>query len=250
MAIVKASFTRSGENIKKTLYYIVHRPGREGEKLTRELFGHTAESIRKEDAYRFINAGGGMTYFHLKINFHPKQEDTRKDLNLRDITRQTISALEERLQRTIPFLAVEHNDHTPLRHVHAIILVKLRRGERIGIEDWQGCTEKATEQAALQRRALDAVLRVQQDIQRGRAYMPSRTRFFSHAESRTTHRKSPGKYRFQRVLYLAHPCPECGGMNKQSLKTLKSGAKWCPIHGVIREERLEIIRHQEQGLSR
>src|SRR5687767_11020688 len=205
MAIVKAYFTRSSAKIKKTLNYIVHRPGREGEKLTRELFGHTAEAIRKEDAYRRIDAEAGMTFFHLKLNFHPEQEDTRKDLNLRDITRQSIAALEKRLQRTIPFLAVEHNDHTPLRHIHAILLVKLRRGERIGVEDWQACTQKATEQAALQRKALDAVLRVQKDIQQGRAHLLSRTWVYSHAGSRTTHRKSHRTYGFQRVLYLSHP---------------------------------------------
>ena len=137
MAIVKAYFTRSSEKIKKTLNYIVHRPGREGEKLNRELFGDMEESIRKEDAYRLIDASAGMTFFHLKLNFHPEREDTRKDLNLRDITRQSMVALEERLQRPIRFLAVEHNDHTDLRHIHAIMLVKLRRGERIGIEDWK-----------------------------------------------------------------------------------------------------------------
>ena len=197
-----------------------------------------------EDAYRHMNAGG-MTFFHVKLNFHPTREDTRKDLNLRDITRQSIAALEERLQRTIRFLAVEHNDHTDLRHVHAIILVKLRRGERIGVEDWQACTEKATEQAALQRRALDAVRWVQKDIQRGRGHQPSRTRFYTYAETRAIQRR----YRFQRVVYVAHPCPRCGGMNKQALKTLKSGAKWCPIHGVIRQER-EMIQEQSQGLSR
>ena len=186
-----------------------------------------------------------MTYFHLKVNFHPKQEDTRKDLNLRDITRQSIAVLEERLQRTIRFLAVEHNDHTPLRHVHAIILVKLGRGERIGVEDWEACTEKATEQAALQRRALDTVRQVQKDIQRGRSLLSARTRLYSHAESRTTHRR----YRFQRVVYLSHPCPKCGGVMKQSLKTLRSGAKWCPIHGIIREERQKVLREQEQGLG-
>jgi hypothetical protein len=245
MAIVKAYFTRSGEKIKKTLNYIVHRPGREGGKLTRELFGHTEESIRKEDAYRHIDAGRGMTYFHLKINFHPDREDKRKDLDLRDITRQSISALEERLQRPIRFLAVEHNDHTPLRHIHAILLVHLRRGERIGIEDWKLCRETATKQASLQRKALDAVLQVQNDRQRGRAHMPSRTRFYSHAESRTTHKS----YRFQRVLYISHPCPKCDGQIRQSLKTLRSGAKWCPIHGVIREEHQKITREQEQGLG-
>jgi hypothetical protein len=87
MAIVKAYFTRSSEKIMKTLNYIVHRPGKEGEKLNRELFGDLEESIRKEDAYGRIAAGQGMTFFHLKFNFHPEREDTRKDLNLRDITR-------------------------------------------------------------------------------------------------------------------------------------------------------------------
>ena len=70
MAIVKAYFTRSSEKIKKTLNYIVHRPGREGEKLNRDLFGDMEELIEKEDAYRFIEARG-MTFFHVKLNFHP-----------------------------------------------------------------------------------------------------------------------------------------------------------------------------------
>jgi hypothetical protein len=61
MAIVKAYFTRSSEKIKKTLNYIVHRPGREGEKLNRELFGNFEESISKQDAYRDIDAQPGMT---------------------------------------------------------------------------------------------------------------------------------------------------------------------------------------------
>jgi len=172
MAIVKAYFTQSSEKIKKTLNYIVHRPGREGEKLSREFFGDTEESIRKEDAYGRLEAGEGMTFFHLKLNFHPEREDTRNDLNLRDITRRSIAALEERLQRRIHFLAVEHNDHTDLRHIHAIILVKLRRGERIGIEDWKVCREMATEQARFQRKVLDAVMRVQKDRQQGKAHCP------------------------------------------------------------------------------
>jgi len=58
MAIVKASFTRSSGKIKKTLHYIVHRPGREGEKRNRELFGNWEESIQKADAYRLINTPG------------------------------------------------------------------------------------------------------------------------------------------------------------------------------------------------
>src|SRR5918999_1925503 len=157
MVIVRAHFTRSRSKIKATLRYIIHRPGREGEKRTRELFGSFEEARSKADAYRLIDAQRGMTYFHVKLNFHPKREDRRKDLNLRDITGRSMVALETRLQRTIRFLAVEHNDHTALRHIHAIVLVKLSRGERIGRDDWKACRDAATEQARFQRRALDVV---------------------------------------------------------------------------------------------
>ena len=131
MAIVKAYFTRSSEKIKKTLNYIVHRPGREGEKLNRELFGNLRRRYEKKMPTGALMAGQGMTYFHLKINFHPEREDTRKDLNLRDITRQSMMALEKRLQRPIRFLAVEHNDHTPLRHIHAHYAGEASVGESV-----------------------------------------------------------------------------------------------------------------------
>jgi hypothetical protein len=246
MAIVRAHYTRSRSKIKATLRYIIHRPGREGERLTRELFGTFEEAISKTDAYQLIDAERGMTYFHLKLNFHPTREDSRKDLDLRDITRQSIAALEERLQRPIRFLAVDHNDHTDLRHVHAILLVKLGRGERIGKEDWQVCRETATDQARFQRKALDAVMRVQRDMQReGRVHNPAMNRFFGMAGGRAAKSRS----RSQRIFRLPDPCPECNGVNKQSLKTLRSGAKWCRIHGVIREERQKITREQEQGLG-
>jgi hypothetical protein len=247
MAIVKAYFTRSSGKIKKTLHYIVHRPGREGEKLNRELFGHTEESIRMEDAYRRLTAGEGMTFFHLKINFHPQREDTRKDLNLRDITRQSMMALEERLQRPIRFLAVEHNDHTPLRHIHAIVLVKLGRGERIGIEDWKACREVATEQARLQRRALDVVRHFQRDMQQERNSSKS---LFSRSSGMAGGRAIYTRGRSVRTLPIPHPCPQCDGVMRQALKTLKNGKKWCPIHGVIREQNQRLIPENDQGLGR
>src|SRR5262250_2793815 len=99
MAIVKSNYTRSRNKIKATLRYITHRPGRGGERLTRTLFGHDGE-MSKEEAYRLIDAHKGMTYFRVVLNFDPRREDNRKDLNLRDITRHTIRAFEERLQRT------------------------------------------------------------------------------------------------------------------------------------------------------
>ena len=246
MAIVKAHFTRSSEKIKKTLNYIVHRPGREGERLNRELFGNFEEAIGKEDAYRRIDAAAGYDLFHLKLNFHPEREDRRKDLNLRDITRQSMVALEKRLQRPIRFLAVEHHDHTALRHIHALVLVKLSRGERIGREDWKVCREAATEQASLQRRALDVVLRFQRDLQREQR-IP--THFLIRTSGMAGGRAIYPRGRFMRMLTLPHPCPKCDGLMRQTLKTLKNGMKWCPIHGVIQEQSQRLIQENDQGLG-
>ena len=202
MAIVKASYTRSRSKIKATLRYIIHRPGREGEKLTRVLFGHDGEEMSKADAYQLIDAQKGLTYFHLKLNFHPKQEDKRKDLNLQDITNRTCATLEKQLQRSIRFLAVEHNDHSPLRHIHAIVLVKLKRGERVTWQDWKVCRDAATEYALFERRALDAVRRAQQERRLRTLY---RRRSLGRAGEKAKGTRAPSA----RALFR-HACPNCG----------------------------------------
>jgi hypothetical protein len=157
MAIVKAKFTRKRTEVKTLLRYIIHRPGQEKERLTRELFGYDPTgTIAKAQGYELIDqAPKGTVFFHVILNFSREREDRRRDLNLPDITRQTMLALGERLKRQINFLAVEHNDHTELRHIHAIVMVKLGRGERLSIADWHACRKAATESARLQRRALD-----------------------------------------------------------------------------------------------
>jgi hypothetical protein len=204
------------------------------------------EAISKEDAYRLIDAQRGMTFFHVKLNFHPTREDRRKDLNLQDITRQSIVALEKRLQRPIRFLAVEHNDHTALRHIHALVLVKLSRGERIGRDNWKACREAATEQARFQRRALDVVRRFQRDLQGERRFQ---TRFLIRSTGMAGGRAIYTRGRFVRTLTIPHPCPKCDGLMRQTLKTLKNGMKWCPIHGVIQEQSQRLIQENDQGLG-
>ena len=113
----------------------------------------------KRKPIRWIDAQKGMTYFRLVLNFDPKREDTRRDLDLRAITRQTIRALEDRLQRRIAFIAVEHNNHgkNKLRHIHAILPIKLAKGERLTRADFKFLRDFATEKALLQRKARDLV---------------------------------------------------------------------------------------------
>jgi hypothetical protein len=248
MAIVKASFTRSRAKIKATLRYIVHRPGREGERLTRTLFDWRGEPTKAE-AYQRIDADKGMTFFHLKINFHPKREDTRKDLDLRAITRQTMATLEERLNRQIRFLAVEHNDHTELRHIHAIVMIKLRRGERIGREDWKLCRETATEAALLERKALGLLRGHHRDLQRG--ISPERHHGLFSDRARN---QFPGvvkgrarRLRSARSLQPSRSCADCG--YKNPMVKLKNGQTYyCRICGRVEEASPKLRLEKEYEL--
>jgi hypothetical protein len=223
MAILKVNYTRSRAKMKATLRYIAHRPGREGERLTRVLFGHEGE-MSKEEAYQMIDAEKGMTYFRIVLNFDPRKEDRRRDLDLRSITRQTILALEERLQRTIRFIAVEHNDHTALRHIHAIALIKLGRGEKLTREDFRALRNVATQKALFQGKARDLL----QHYQLTRSYAQ---RYIAMAGGRARRRRK------LRALTPVHSC-SCG--SKESMKRLKDGKYWCPLCGRVQTQSMAL----------
>jgi hypothetical protein len=74
---------------------------------------------------------------------------------------------------------------------------------------------------------------------------PAMIRFSGMAGGRAANSRG----RFQWMFSIPDPCPQCDGRIKQPLKTLKNGAKWCRLHGVIREERQRIIREREQELG-
>src|SRR5919199_3883317 len=129
MAIVKLKYTRSRDAIKAHLRYIVHRPGKDMQKPTRELFQHNYLSVTKQYAYDLINgAPRGTVFYKMTINFHPHKEDTHKDLDLHFIASLTVREMQNRIGRYVPFIATIHNGHatTDLRHIHAICLVQGR----------------------------------------------------------------------------------------------------------------------------
>jgi hypothetical protein len=75
MAIVKVKYTRSRPKIKAHLRYIAHRPGREGEKISRRLFDLNGLSD-KDQAYRLIDdAPRGSIFFKTILSPDPKRED-------------------------------------------------------------------------------------------------------------------------------------------------------------------------------
>src|ERR687891_569880 len=111
MAIVKAKYVRGKARIKAHLRYITHRRGMEGERMTRPLFGRNGP-LSKQQIYEMIDATRRGAVFHKFVfNFHPTKEDTRRDLNLWDITRNTLAHIKSQLGDAVPFVATIHDDH-------------------------------------------------------------------------------------------------------------------------------------------
>jgi hypothetical protein len=157
MAIVKATYTKNRAIAKATIRYIQHRMGKERTRTTRSLFGIDG-LLARSDAYRMIEkAEKGSVFFRLVLSPDPKGEDTQKDLRLWEVTEKTMHTLEGRLHKEVAWVAVEHNDHAPHRHVHIVAVV---RG-RLQAHDLQALRQTATEACAEQRKELDLTGRAQ-----------------------------------------------------------------------------------------
>ena len=152
MAIVRAtSFTRSRGAAKATIRYITHRPGNDGLRTTRQISGIDG-AVNKDQAYRMIDeARKGSVFFRFVISPDPQTEDIRQDLFLQQITTSTLLTLEDRLRKEVPFIAVEHIDHTPNRHVHVLACVQ----GRVNPQDLKALRDRATEATLLQRQERD-----------------------------------------------------------------------------------------------
>jgi hypothetical protein len=155
MAVVRiTSYTRNRGAAKASIRYITHRPGKDGRVTTRSLYTTDGE-VSKLDAYQMIDeAQKGSVFFRIVISPDGKQEDTRRDLYLWQITEQTMLTLEERFNIHIPFAATEHNDHTGNRHVHLLACLK----GRIEKGDLKALRDSATQAALQQRQERDQVL--------------------------------------------------------------------------------------------
>src|SRR5919106_143980 len=159
MAVVRITkFTRTPASAKAHIRYIQHRKGKDGQKVRRELSGIDG-SMARVQAYELIDAAGkGTVFFRIAISPDPVTEDRDKDLHLQELTIQTMLALEERLGREVPYVAAEHDDHAPHRHVHVLACV---RG-RVDPPDLQALRQTATHAALEQRKERDMAREQQQ----------------------------------------------------------------------------------------
>src|SRR5688572_3915919 len=154
MAIVKAKYIRGKGRIKAHLRYITHRKAVDGERITRPLFGKDGP-LSKLQIYQAIDAAPRGAVFHkFVINFHPVKEDTRKDLNLWEITQKTLAYIKTPFGDSVPFVATIHDDHTLLRPIHGFFIVegKLNKEEFAKIK---GLWKVASADVRRQRSRLD-----------------------------------------------------------------------------------------------
>ena len=159
MALVRAtSYTRSSGAIKATIRYNQHWAGKDGQKISRELFGYDGV-LDRQDAYEMLDgAEKGTVFFRFVISPDIETEDTAKDLQLQDLTAQTMLALQEQLQQRVPFAAAIHDDHSDNRHVHLVACLT----SRLGTEHFKTMRDAATETALEQRQERDSLQQQQQ----------------------------------------------------------------------------------------
>jgi hypothetical protein len=164
MAIVRVtSYTRKIAAAKATIRYNQHRAGKDGQKISRELFGYDG-TMERIAAYEMIDAAEkGTVFFRFVISPSQETEDTTKDLELRGLTAQTMLALQEHVQQRVPFAAAIHDDHTDNRHVHLVACLT----SRLGPAHFKTMRDAATETAQRQRQEKDLARAQQQQQQQG-----------------------------------------------------------------------------------
>jgi hypothetical protein len=243
--IIKATYCKRDNTdrrrAKDNVRYITHRRDREGERVTRDLFGFDG-FVSKDTAYRMIDEAPkkGRYYYRVIVSPDPRREDSYRDLDLRSLTIATMLKLEERYGKSIQFVAALHDDHAPHRHVHALVILN---GRRLTRSDFAALRDHARNRSLTQRRYMDRVRRLELLAQRSRSYQPP----FASGGNTNAHRGSArreqtrGRFSHSAVSLCSYTCPLCG--RYQALPYSRTGYR-CLLDGVY------LRRGEERGYSR
>jgi hypothetical protein len=257
--IIKANYcTRDGDapkRAKATIRYIQHRRDREDERVTRDLFGFGG-TLDKQTAYQMIDAAPEQRryYYRMIISPDPRREDSYRDLDLQSLTIETMLKLEERLGHPIQFIAAIHDDHSPHRHVHTLVI---HNGRRLTREDFAMLRNYGKQRALTKRRFLDRQRRLELMRERSRSYRPpfadggttgnfhpagSQKTPQSHAHGYYARRDhTRGRFSHPPVTLCSYTCPVCG--RYQALPYSRTGYR-CLVDGVY------LRREKEKGYAR
>ena len=150
-----------------TLNYIATRENQQGEEMNRTLFGKEL-TYQLEEAREFVNTlqMKQLRLWHVTWSPAPIEEiNEKKDLDLRKITRETMTYL-QRIDPTIEFMVAEHNDHSDIPHVQGLVFVNGWISRDDLIEMGEIALQAALEQRRSLDRGIDLVPLLQQSVQR------------------------------------------------------------------------------------
>jgi hypothetical protein len=216
-----------------TLGYNETRLGKDGAEIERQLFGKSGP-LTKEQAKWQIDTASPNTYFwRMRLSPDPNGENAGKNLDLWELTRDAVRWLEERLGRPgeIGLIGAEHNDHTEIAHIHAILLIERRGSQKIITKDDINAFREAVAQMAFDQRLdrqlvteREAVQQQQRHQQRQQVQTDQGTRTRALPASRHSERLVAPVFRAARQI-----CPVCQGEEAQ--KKLLTGVEICPACG-------------------
>jgi hypothetical protein len=197
-------------------------PVNKKKKQTRELFGSDG-ALTRDQVYRMIDeAGKGTLYYRLVISPDPRKEDSLRDLNLAELTKQIITELENRRNTHSLFAAVEHNDHAPHRHVHVLALLN----QKLARDDINFLRDKAGAASLLQRRVLDVKQERSRSVKHKRALKP-----LAAGRGAGTNRDSGLSSAPPRRIKPT--CPSCSEGNAQPMRKISADLHKCSSCGIV-----------------
>ena len=217
MAVVKVKYMRGKEGIKAHLRYLMHRTDQDGERITRPLFDNT-DLTDKWTAYSAINAATRATVFYkMMISPDRLKEDSHKDLDLQQVTRQTIRNLEKLLDRKLQFFATIH-DNTEHRHMQGFFLLQGRISKEQFYALRKIAYQSANREIRLQRKGYNAGRKVRQRLRipTYTAPKPHRQPFVKQSAHRPTCQNC-GRSQIMRPRRNGYYCWHCGRTQEQSM---------------------------------
>jgi hypothetical protein len=220
MIVKVTSYTRNRKAAKASIRYISHRPNMDKRRVSRPLFDFE-DILKKLEIYKMIDQSPkGSVFYRVAFSPDPAKEDTYKDLDLRWLTQVSMQYLRSKLGKDIQFVASEHNDQSPIRHVNALLIVpgKLTKKEFRALPSHLRRAARA--EAQLQRERLDPQPLMQEMTQLDTSQQqiaPFKQLQVSEQESQSV------------PSMPAHTCPDCG--RSQSLWRVGEDAFRCPRCG-------------------
>jgi hypothetical protein len=224
---------------KATLGYNETRKGKDGEDIERKLFGNTGPLTKEQAEWLIEHASKNTYFFRWILSPDPNGENGEKDLDLWQLARDGVAWLEERLKRQggIQLIGAEHNDHTGIPHIHAILLIERRGRELIlnkkDIEDFRA----AVHAMALNQRQQ----REQAHQQKTEMMRQSDTTRMLLDPQRTPLRQEPEPSREVAFGTVSRICQLCKGEKERELRD--AGMDHCPACG------RELGQRKEAALS-